>query len=359
MMTASSFDATLDFAAKELGPVGRAVIVFQGRRVPGEVAVYRIPIKDAARVMVTTTEPVDARWMDVFEVVSVEGRPLGNGLVLYPLPPGPEDVKLPRRKELLERLSKGEPEMFLALAEVRGIRGLRAEDVMEFSRLGRARVEELARELEAEGKVRILSFSPLSLVLQDSLDFLRRRVAAYLAQYQKKHPTQQGVPFEKIEKRFGIAPNILHLAVRSLVKEGRVSLEGGLAALVNFRVPLSPADEKILADMESLFLQGEFGQVSLDDIRREFRLSPVKLQRLLAVLMERKKIVEGRDGFILHSRWLDEVVEKIRASGRKELTVAEFKAMTGLTRKYAIPLLELLDEMGVTHRMGAVRVILK
>ena len=358
-MTATSFDGSLDFMAKELGPAGRVVIFFQGRRVPADITVYRIPVKDRAYVRVTAAEPADARWMDAFEVLSVEGRPLGNGLVLYPSPPGPQDVKLPRRKELLERLSKGETEMILALAEVRGISGLRAENVMEFSRLGRARVAELARELEAGGKIRILSFSPLSFVLQDSLDFLRRRVAAFLAQYQKKHPTQPGVPFEKIEKRFAIAPNILHLAIRTLAKEGRVSLAGGQAALVNFRTPLSPADEKILADMESLFLQGEFGQVSLDEIRRTFRLSPGKLQRLLAVLMERKKIVEGRDGFILHSRWLDEVVEKIRAPGRRELTVAEFKAMTGLSRKYAIPLLELLDEMGVTRRMGAVRVILK
>jgi len=52
-------------------------------------------------------------------------------------------------------------------------------------------------------------------------------------------------------------------------------------------------------------------------------------------------------------------VAKLRASGRRELTVADFKALTGLSRKYAIPLLELLDEMGVTRRKGAVRDILK
>ncbi|NTU51038.1 MAG: hypothetical protein HGA94_01180, partial [Candidatus Aminicenantes bacterium] len=55
---------------------------------------------------------------------------------------------------------------------------------------------------------------------------------------------------------------------------------------------------------------------------------------------------------------LDELVLKIRGSKKRELTVADFKAMTGLSRKYSIPLLELLDSMGVTRRKGSVRDIL-
>jgi selenocysteine-specific elongation factor len=80
---------------------------------------------------------------------------------------------------------------------------------------------------------------------------------------------------------------------------------------------------------------------------------------MMAVLAERKKIVRGMDGFVLHQRWLDEIIAKIRGSGQKELTVADFKAMTGLSRKYSIPLLELLDSLGVTRRKGSVRDILK
>jgi selenocysteine-specific elongation factor len=80
---------------------------------------------------------------------------------------------------------------------------------------------------------------------------------------------------------------------------------------------------------------------------------------MLALLTERKKVVLGKDGFILHSRWLDELIQKIRYSGKKELTVSDFKEMTGLTRKYAIPLLELLDQKGVTRRRGSSREILQ
>jgi selenocysteine-specific elongation factor len=358
-MIKHSFDAALDFPAKTLGSPGEGCMILLGVRTGASFAPYKIARKSGSYALVTPVRPAAAKWMDPFDVLTAAGRPAGHGVVLHPAAFEGEDVKPARRKELLERLSSGEREMVLVLAELKGIRGLTEDEVMGFSRLDRARVEALVRGLEEEGKVRILSFAPLFLVYQESLDFLRRRIAAYLLQYHKKHPGRAGAPLEMVEKRFAVAPNILRLALRSLAKEGRVSLEGGLAALVGFKAPLSAADEKTLAEMERMFLKGEFGQVSLDEIRRHFRLTPGKLQSLLSVLMERKTIVEGRDGFILHSRWLEDVVEKIHGSGKRELTVADFKAMTGLTRKFAIPLLELLDEMGVTRRKGAVRDILK
>ena len=61
---------------------------------------------------------------------------------------------------------------------------------------------------------------------------------------------------------------------------------------------------------------GELGSVTLDDLRARFGLTPGKLQTLLGVLAERKRIVEGIDGFILHSKWLDEIVRKIRGVGQ-------------------------------------------
>jgi selenocysteine-specific elongation factor len=74
--------------------------------------------------------------------------------------------------------------------------------------------------------------------------------------------------------------------------------------------------------------------------------------------VERRRIIQGKEGFYLHSRWLDELAARLRALPLKVMTIAEFKALTGLSRKYAIPLLELLDEMGVTRRKGSLREIL-
>jgi selenocysteine-specific elongation factor len=301
---------------------------------------------------------MDVRWSDPFELRTDKGEPLGRGTCLYPDPPSAEELKPSRRKALLARLVLGEKDMLLALTEAGGLEGLHGERLASFSRLSAARVETLARALETEGRLRILAFAPLRLVSQDGLDFLRCQIVAFVARYHQAHPSQRGAPLEKLEKRFEAPRTVLVLALRLLAKEGRAVEEAGIVRLPDFRIPLTAADEETLAALEKMVLSGELGSVSLGDIQARLKLTTGKLQTLLAALAERKKIVEGVDGFILHARWLDEIVRKVRGSGKKELTVAEFKAMTGLSRKYSIPLLELLDSMGVTRRKGSVRDIL-
>jgi selenocysteine-specific elongation factor len=358
-MNRPAFDAVLDFPVRELGGAFQAEADLAAGRVWATFSDYAVPgRKDAPFVRVVPHRPVEVRWKDGFEVLDESGRILGRGVCLHPLAPPPEELKPAKRKALLELLSESEEEMLLALAEIGVLRGVKEDEVAGFCRLSPAQVESLARALEEEGRVRILTFSPLFLVSQGALDFLAERITAFLGRFHSKHPGRKGAPLERIEKKFPAPRSILLLAIRALGKAGRVGSEGGLVWLAGFEVVLSADDERILDRLERMVLNGEFGAVTIDEARHELGLSPQKLQALLTVLTDRKKIVEGRDGFILHSRWLEELVAKVRGSGKRELSVADFKAMTGLTRKYAIPLLELLDEMGVTRRRGVHREIL-
>ncbi len=358
-MRAPEFDAVLDFPLDRGSREVRAFAVFFGARASVRILDYAYAgRREAPLVRVQATAPVEVRWGDPFEVRTEAGELLGRGTCLYPGAPPPDELKPARRKALLARLALGEKEMLLALAEAGGLEGLHGERLASFARLSASRAEVLARALESEGRLRILAFAPLRLVSQDSLDFLRERIVSFVARYHKAHPSQRGAPIEKLEKRFGAPRTVLVLALRLLAKEGLAVEEAGVVRLPDFRIPLTAAEEETLARLEGMVLSGELGSVSLDDIRARLKLTQGKLQTLLAALAERKKIVDGFDGFILHARWLDEIVQKVRGSGKRELTVAEFKAMTGLTRKYSIPLLELLDSMGVTRRKGSVRDIL-
>ena len=358
-MKATAFDAVLDFP---LGPVRRelaAQAVFLGGAVAVRLADYAVPGRRATPfVRALAAGPVDVKWGDPFEIRTAGGETLGRGRVLYPGAPGPEAMRISKRKALLSRLALGEKDMVLAMVENGGLQGLKGEDLAAFCRLSRSRVEDLARSLEEEGRVRIFEFSPLRLVAQSGLDFLAGRIVAFLAGWHRTHSGLRGAPLERLEQRFEAPRTVLVLALRHLAKEGRAVEEAGTVRLADFRIPLTPADEKTLADLEGMVLSGELGSVTPADLRARLKLTEGRLQTLLAALAERKKIVEGFDGFILHSSWLDGIVAKVRGSGKRELTVADFKAMTGLTRKYSIPLLELLDSMGVTRRKGAARDIL-
>jgi len=245
-----------------------------------------------------------------------------------------------------------------SIVRARGVRGAGEQDLADLSSLGPEALAALSEELEAEGTVKILSFSPLFLVSRDSFDYLCEKLVAYLDEFHKRHPAFRGVTADRLKERFGISQLVLLLAVKTLEKAGRVKTQRDRLMLSTHAETLSPQEEQILKRLEELYYRGEFRSVSLAEIQKEFRLSEGRLDRLVGVLMERKKIFQGPEGLFIHAHWLDEVVAKIKASGKKELTVGEFKDLTGLSRKFAIPLLELLDQMEVTRRRGSVREIL-
>jgi selenocysteine-specific elongation factor len=249
-------------------------------------------------------------------------------------------------------------ERLSTLVRKKRLMGLRQSEARIYFHFDLSGLQALSQQLEEEGTIRILSFSPLFLVARDSLDYLCRKLLSHISQYHKKHPDEKGITLDKIRTRFEVPKKILGLAIKTLVSTGRVREEGKAFALSGFQKTLSPREEKLLERLEEMAVRGKFHSVPIQAVQDELHLSSQALDKLLEILIERKKIVQGAEGFFLHSPWLDELIGRVRGLGRSELTVTEFKAMTGLSRKYAIPILELLDRLGVTRRVGAVREII-
>lgn len=303
--------------------------------------------------------PIDVRWNDAFSLAAPRGgEALGKGRVLHPQAPKLGRVRMARRTSLLEKLLGGEGDMVLAFSLEKGVLGLSEEELGEIARFKPGRLEQLSLELEAQGKVKILSFSPLVLAARDSLDLLGCKILGLLEKHHEKQPDQGGIGLTALRKKLRTPDKVLNLTLKGLLKSGAVVEDQGFYRLPGFSPPVSAEEEAILTELEIMCLKGEFYSVSLDEIRARFHLTPAKLQKLLDLLVERKRIVQGQAGFYLHSRWLEDIIIKVKASRKRELSVGDFKRMTGLTRKYAIPLLELLDKMGVTRRNGPFREIL-
>ena len=108
-------------------------------------------------------------------------------------------------------------------------------------------------------------------------------------------------------------------------------------------------------------------------VYQERGLAPPSPAEVTATVQHRQKVVEGLIGYLvkkgtlirLSGGWLisrhavEELVARLRASGKPGFEIAEFKEMFGLTRKLAIPLLEYLDGEKVTRRVGDRREIVR
>jgi selenocysteine-specific elongation factor len=151
---------------------------------------------------------------------------------------------------------------------------------------------------------------------------------------------------------------VLEFILKYLGLAGKINRRGEYIVPSGYKLPVSPEEKKLLAEMEVLLQKGKFRSASREELQNLLGVSPDKLKKLMSLLIERKKIVQGKDGFLVDSEWLDVIIARVMNLDKKELRVADFKKMTGLSRKYAIPLLELLDQMKITRRRGSTREIL-
>ncbi len=334
----------------------------QGKRIYGILTFYpQEKGKDSCFrfAQVSTGSPITVQWGDRFKYKPKREHGFtGEGTVLDPFSEKISRSRMKKKLLFLKRLRGDHQDMLMALALERGIQGLSGDEICRFSGLSAGAVSSLFIKLEQEGEIRILNFRPPLIISQPSLHFLCEKVLTCIEKNQRSKPDAFGISMKKIRQRIKAPTRALALAVGRLIRERKIKQMGDCFAPAGFQVTLSPEDEKLLEEMEQMAFQGELRSIFLEDMRQRLHISTAKSEKLLSLLIERKKVVQSKEGFFLHSKWLDDIVVRIRNSGTKELSVSDFKQMTGLSRKYVIPLLELLDQMGITQRKGATREIL-
>jgi selenocysteine-specific elongation factor len=90
------------------------------------------------------------------------------------------------------------------------------------------------------------------------------------------------------------------------------------------------------------------------------KIDKTRAQKIMTLLLRDKTLIKVSDDLVFHRSAIEELRKSITALKPKspKIDVARFKEVTGISRKYAIPLLEYLDRERVTKRVGDERLIL-
>ena len=99
----------------------------------------------------------------------------------------------------------------------------------------------------------------------------------------------------------------------------------------------------------------------MKEVLAQLKIDTVRAEKLLQILIREKVLVRVSAELIYHKEALDSLgglLAQYKKSKGDKIGVPAFKELTGVTRKYAIPLLEHLDRQRVTRRAGDERVIL-
>jgi len=160
----------------------------------------------------------------------------------------------------------------------------------------------------------------------------------------------------KLEKQF--SQEHFQLAVDLGLDQGKIKLEKQVISLADFRPQFSSRESQLLEQISRHYLEAKFTPPTLKEALEIFHVSEKELKELLVLLSRQGELIRVDETFVFHKSAIDEIHKKVKAffERKPEMSVGEFKEMTGTTRKHAIPLLGYLDSRKITERAGDVRI---
>ena len=292
---------------------------------------------------------------------------IAGGVILDPFAIRHRARDLARAREVLRLLrSEERTARFTGFVRAAGDRGLRLADLAAATGWTNEVLHAVASEVKAQGAA--IETGGVYLA-RESFDRFAGAVVVELEQHHKREPLARGMLRETLrEKVFARSfPEVFAGVIARLEADGKVAPEKDIVRLSKHSVGLSEQDIALSKRIEEIYLAAGVEAPSLDDAMTKANVPTAQraqARKLLQLLIDEKKLVRIQGEMFMHSRVIADLKAKLHTFGSQHepdrlIDVPAFKDLAGVSRKYAIPLLEYFDREQVTRRAGDKRLILK
>jgi len=283
---------------------------------------------------------------------------IGGGTILDIAPPRFKR-KGPALAEHLALLATGEPSQVLEEhLKQAGVAGVRALDLRARTPFGPQQLRDLLDGLQRAG--RIVAVDREWYLHRDASDRLRSQTLALLETFHGENPLRGGISREELRSRVGHAQErIFAQLLGALEAEGVVRSERDQVRLASHAIRLSPEQERVVKGLEADFRSAGAAPPSPEEALARYGVKGNEKHDLFQVLVADRTLVRVKESLFFHADALRAVQEQLVTllRAKKEIGPADFKDLFGVSRKFAIPLMEYFDAQRVTARVGERRVL--
>jgi len=169
-----------------------------------------------------------------------------------------------------------------------------------------------------------------------------------------------GISREELRERLGASSEIYRGIEDLMVRDKQVEVLNELVRIPGRGVVLRDEEAESKKQIEATFANAGLKVPLLKDVLASLPIDKARAQKIVTLLLRDRVLVKVGDDLVFHRDALDGLRKLVIAQKGKtpKMNVVAFKDLIGVTRKYAIPLLEYLDRERVTRRVGDERVIL-
>jgi selenocysteine-specific elongation factor len=312
---------------------------------PGEEAFARFKLPEAALLL-----PGDRFIIRQFSPVVT----IGGGVVLdaAPLP------RAPAQEDFFETLAGGDAEaMLLVRIARRQHAGISMARLVAETGWTKSAIEiNLAAAVKSGEVVR----AGERYLHSSALQALQLHAVSATADFHKRNPLVGGISKEELRAQVDASAEVFEAVAGMLVREKKIEIAGDLVRLPGLGVVMKNEEAESKKKIEDAFAAAGLKVPALQEVLGGLKVDRVRAQKIVTLLLRDKVLIKVSDELVFHRTALEELRRQVAAYKLKaaKIDVAKFKELTGVTRKYAIPLLEYLDRERVTRRIGDARELL-
>jgi selenocysteine-specific elongation factor len=358
-MTTFAVDAKVDLVFPLNFPLkhnAQVLSILETTELPGKAIILDKDLLKAGEsglVQFKFKEPLVARIGDHF-ILRLPSPPttIGGGMVLdiYPKKHKRKDDESLSYLSLRKSLKLSD----LIVSEVMKNEFMDQKGLLKESNFSEKEIESELRDLELSGKVLVREGMVMG---GKRWEDLLGEIEKSLKEEHKKFPFKLGILKADLQSRIKSNEKLLNLAVVSLLSENKIVQKGSYLSLIGHEPKLQGQQEEIGKNILQKFAKAPLTPPIKDEI-----LSLGKeYGEVLAFLIQQEKVIELGSGILFKKEDFEmigkKVVDFIRKNGPS--TVSQIKEQLNLSRKYAVPILEKLDQLNITKRVEDKRVLAK
>ncbi|MBZ5678603.1 MAG: selenocysteine-specific translation elongation factor [Acidobacteriia bacterium] len=330
---------------KDPPPAAENANVGQSGLLPGQQAFARLKLPQAALLL-----PGDRFILRQFSPVVT----IGGGVVLDAAPL----ARRPAHADSLKILAGGNVEAILTARIAR-----RQQEGISVSRLvaetGWAKNAVEAALKQALAQKVVLRIGDL-LLHAPVVEELKQRVVSTIAAFHKGSPLVAGINKEELRAQAEVSTEVFDAIAGVLAGEKKIEVFGELVRLPGHGVVMKDEEAESKKKIEEAFAMAGLRVPALHEVIAGLKVDKARAQKIVTLLLRDKVLIKVSEELVFHRTALEELRRQMAAYKAKstKIDVGKFKELTGVSRKYAIPLLEYLDRERVTKRVGDAREIL-
>jgi selenocysteine-specific elongation factor len=332
--------------------IAEAVLLEKDSLAPGAAALAQLRLDEAVLLL-----PGDRFILRQFSPVVT----IGGGVVI--------DAHAPKHRRtdastvpFLETLERGSREEILAALAARLRRPLALAEITARAGWTEVEIRAAAKVLIEQKRVRILLDQPLKIAAFELVNECAAAIRKSVEEFHRANPLLAGVPKQELRGRVGNPDaDLFKVALDDAVRAGATVISGDLVRRAGREIALTPEEARAKEIIEREFENAGLTVPSFSAVLEKLPVERARAQKIFQILLREKALIKVAEDLAFHRTALARLRELVAAYKKQNgasLPVPAFKELTGVTRKYAIPLLEYLDREHVTRRVGDQRVIL-